>query len=490
MFSKLISALLLVIALNATAQTEMHNSSEGLSDYYSQKRQMLKKMDENHFLLLTYEGNSKYLQKFNRAHERIFDIELIETGYYAYIEYLPKSKEIFLIEYEPYTITGSEELFRIWAAFYNSETGELKSRTDIVPSAQSAWTAVFSEDKSHFALWANEDELYGKIFRTNGLKNTGDINFEPAEEDAFFSRSISNDGNVLLMHQTEDNEMRFKFYDRTGELVKTEKLSNPLEKKTELSDSRIVTSSDGLAYAVGLKKQKKKYPGMLSWRIDFDELSVAPHVDMSFDKTSMQKHLYQRVYPSSDRNNSSKMAELQNNNAPGKLKIISIDKAEIDTNGNLVVVMSHEYTKTKTRGDYYVTQYNGKEIYAVSIDPLGEPNWGTVIDRWVRYIDTGNPFRPGFSGVTSHIHVGENDLSLINFENKALGGNVTILRKLDLKTGELVKAEPLFEEKNLVINIKFIDWLTDRHVVCLAKLSASNEVSSNVMRLKTIDVIN
>ncbi len=101
-----------------------------------------------------------------------------------------------------------------------------------------------------------------------------------------------------------------------------------------------------------------------------------------------------------------------------------------------------------------------------------------------------NAFRPGLSGVTSHIHVAENDLSLINFENKALGGNVTILRKLDLKTGELVKAEPLFEEENLIINIKFIDWLTERHVVCVAKLSASKEISAELIRLKTIDVIN
>lgn len=490
MLTKLLTTLCILLALNLSAQTETQSTNEGLSDYYSKKRQMLKKMDDNHFLLLTYEGNNKYLQKFNKNHERLFAIELIETGYYAYIEYLPKSKEIFLIEYEPYTITGSEKLFRIWAAYYHSETGELKSRSELIPSAQSAWTTIFSEDKSHFALWANEDELYGKIFRTSDLQHTGDIIFKPDEEDNFFSRTISNDGTVLLMHQTEENNMRFKFYNRNGELVKTEKLPNPIHDKTDLSDTRIVTASDGLSYEVGLRKQKKKYLGLLSWRIDFDKLTAAPHADLSFDKSTMQKHMYQRVYPSSDKNNPVKMAELQNNSAPGKLKIISIDNAEIDNNGNLVVIMSHEYTKTKTRGQYYVTQYNGDEIYAVSIDPLGQPNWGTVIERWVKYIDSGNPFRPGFSGITSHVHVGENDLSLINFENKALGRNVTVLRQIDLKTGELVKADPLFEEENLVINIKFIDWLNDRHVVCLAKLSASNEISSEVMRLKTVDVIN
>lgn len=478
-------------ALTASGQIETHSSKNGQSDYYDGYRQNLVGIGTDDFLMVSYIAGEKFLDRFNSQHERIYSIPMLQAGYNAYFKFLPESQTITVIEYEPYTITESEELFRIYGSRYDARSGELLERKELESSAQSYWTVTFSPNKKYFAMWAAEYPLYAKVYNSQNLEVLGELNFEPDEDDGFFDRTISDNGTVLLTHITDDDQIRFNFFSVTGELMKSTKVANILDKKENYHDTRIHNFGNH-AVATCFHDEKDVSNKFFSWKVDFEELSANEFVIFELDKHSMPDLFYQHSYPGLNLSKPEKMSEETKLRPLRGLKFVNVNNVIVDGSGNVIFILTENYAYNQSTYSYNVTAYGGKYMLLTAFSESGQHLWGTAIDRRVQTktdrTNNEHVFRPKFSGVRTRVRLVGNELQLINFENPSPVAFGTVYRIMDTQSGKLILSSLLFEEEDLITNMNYMDWLGDNRLVAVALKGEKSKLDGENIRMKTIDL--
>lgn len=487
----LFSSIVLLTTLAASSQIEIHSSKKGQSDHYDGYRQNLVGIGTDDFLMVSYISDEKFMDRYNSQHERVYSIPMLNAGYNAYFEFLPESQTITAIEYEPYTITDSEDLFRMYGSRYDARSGELLERKELEASAQSYWNVTFSPNKKLFAMWAVEYPLYAKIYSTENLELLGEINFEPDEDDGYFERSIADNGTVLLSHMTDDDQIRFNFFSQTGELLKSTKVANALGKKETYHNTEIHNSGNH-ALATCFHNRGDVSIKFFSWKIDFEELSVSEFVEFDLDKHSIPELFYNHSYPGLNLAKPEKMGEEMKLRPLRGLKFVFMNDVITDEAGNFIFIFAENHAYTPFNSSYSTSVYGGKYMLLTAFSDTGQHLWGTALDRRVQSkadaMNNEHVFRPHLSGVKTRVRLVGNALHLINFENPSPVAFGTVYRVMDTQSGKLLSSSLLFEEENLIINTYYMDWLGDHRIVALGMKGQGYKLNGENIRMKTIDL--
>ncbi|MBI9065118.1 MAG: hypothetical protein JEZ14_24250 [Marinilabiliaceae bacterium] len=481
------SLLILFCAHLLVAQNKVHTTDFSNECYDSYGSQNLQRMDENHFMLLSY-PNTKEIRivKCDRQLKELFEIKINRQKSNAKVrcEYIKKSNRIIV------TILLSDF---VRSFVYDGDTGKELIRKDIDDYKGEKVYVKFCKNRNYLLVYPQsskstvEEKFESTIYDCCTLTRLGQIekptNTRNSTSMISILINITNQGDIILCKELWDH-LEFVFYDKTGAFITSQKHNY----EGSYYDYLYREKSAGIAQII--LRHKNPVERIEAWSIDYinhtTEHNFSFQLDRNFLKKKLSKHMYGKMSDKPTLKPYKQGNVRQPNYFAAKLSFVD---ALYDVYGNIFIVLQNagSSTQTKTGSVMSFSQYFSNEMVILCLDPQGQLRWSVLVDK-VANARYDCPYRPNITGVTPIVEMGDSSIQVVNCEQKGwISTNHVAYRRFCLETGKMVEARPLVNEKGVALSIFYFDWLSSNMFAFINMKDVFSQYSKGKMSLQVVE---
>lgn len=485
----LFSALLLSAEM-ASGQTVISSKELPETHFYDANVQQLKRMDDDHFLILTRPGKQEeVLTKYNTRLEEQFSIHIKKHTYYTLFEFIEESNAIIVVEREE----AGKKKHRIVTSLYDAEDGTLKTSNEFLLEDEEPDFLKFSENKHYFISFhlpdnTNKNPIIANIYSSVDVEHLGKISHQLERKEEFECLVVTNSGELIMGSTASYTNLQFAIYGKNGVLKKN------LSEKSHLSGKQYYTKylfrevAPGVGKIIFTRSVNDLIEGIDLWEIDYHEFKAKNHFAHNLEKEYIKEKLYGTVYSTYDTRTLGDLVQGSARTGRNKLKEFTLTNYLGHQNGSATVVLEQLTYSDVGKGRRH---YFGKEVLLINYDEAGNYRWSTLIDKKTanfkgnHHLDSN--FKPRWSGLKTVVSDDGDAIKLINWENIADRELYVSYRKIDRETGRFLLARPLIKDDHISINTSYVEWLTPSRLVLINMKGVDRARFENELKLQVVN---
>lgn len=486
----LVTTLLLATGITS-GQTVI--SSKGLPDthLYDADKQQLKRMDDEHFLILTRpEEQKEVLTKYNARLEEQFSINIKRTRFYTYFEFIEESNAIIIVRIEE---TGKKK-HKISASLYNAADGSLTRSNEFLLEDEKPSVIKFSENNHYFISYnvpgnTNKHPVTANIYSSVDAEHIGKLRSQLQRKEEFECMVVTNSGDLIMGSTESYTNLKFAIYGKNGVLKKSLSEKSHLSGKQYYKNYLFQEVAPGVGKMMFTRGVNDLVEGIDLWNIDYHELKVRNQYAHELEKEHIKEKLYGTVYSTYDTRTLGDLIQGSARTGFKSLKDFTLTNYLGHQNGSVTVVLEQLTYSDVGKGRRH---YFGKEVLLINLDEVGNYRWSALIDKKTanfkgRYHLDSN-FKPWWSGLKTVVSDHGGEIKLINWENIADRELYVSYRKIDSETGEFLLARPLIKDDHISINTSYVEWLTPSRLVLINMKGVDRSRIEDELKLQVVNV--
>lgn len=484
----------IIFSINLKAQKLLNSIELNKKTSYYGKSSQIFNVNDSEFLMIQRLGYQINLVKYDhelneKGNFKIEDKNLVTT--FSFIE-----DENKLISFE-FSTTGKRrnKTYSIVSTLFDVEEEKYLNKVILHEEEDKFHDVISSKNGQYFALVHIPEDRYDDpfefiIYNSASMDKLGTIEYDLPKRADVDGINLSNDGKLITATLTAESELTFQLYDKNGELLKTIEKETIAETKQYFKDIIFKDNDDSATMAISYAYDDYELTGIQTFEINFKDLSINSIHNVKLDKDFVKSNLYQNVYGRFDDKWGDTAPIGEEGKNPKRLKGFRLtDFYKTKSNELIYQLEEHEYKQIK-RGNRITEYFTIEDLLLVSFDNSGKFKYSTVFDKkTVTETTYRNPYLPGFSAIRVKTNLNQDKLTILSKESTGFASSCIVSREMDLKSGKIIKMQPLFQECDYnSINNNFTKWISPNKLVTVKMNGIESVMSKTKLNLQLIQL--